>query len=467
MITYTTKFPVDKKFDKCEFVKTVIEWNKGSLYDRINNIDWNENIYDCEWTQDNVSLSLQEIEKEQIVASRLRKEDEHGIWCTDFVLNNETNMLSVSVSLETTEFTTDFFPKYYPPYFVKMVIFKGFAGVDNGITVLNKEHEISECMSFFRKVADKTVIPELPVVYVTRTVSGDNPIDVNKLAFRLQGVAHVICEPEDKSGLKDLSEITDISDDMGGKIFIYYTSNNKKRRIFNQNGTIDESDYMEDKIVSDIYDYMNSKMRKPIDTWEGVTIEKLHIENKKLLSDRNEKEEENNSLYDIFGEQLEKMEESNIKLSNKVQYLTAELQGLRMKYYDNDRKPVLYSGHEKEFYTDEIKEIILDIISEYQKNCVKDSRRWHIISDLLECNDFKGLPLKRKEELKKTLKGYKTFNSSIKGVLETLGFEISEDGKHYKLTYYGDHRYRTTASKTSSDARTGINLSSIIGKMMF
>ena len=55
---------------------------------------------------------------------------------------------------------------------------------------------------------------------------------------------------------------------------------------------------------------------------------------------------------------LKKMEESNVKLSNEVQRLTAELQGLRMRYSDKDKSPVLYLGDEREFYTDEIKEIV-------------------------------------------------------------------------------------------------------------
>ncbi|WP_456082183.1 hypothetical protein [Leptotrichia sp.] len=55
----------------------------------------------------------------------------------------------------------------------------------------------------------------------------------------------------------------------------------------------------------------------------------------------------------------------------------------------------------------------------------------------------------------------------MKGLLETLGFEISDDGKHYKWTYYGDHRYVATAAKTCSDGRTGMDLSAIIEKLMF
>lgn len=467
MVVYTTKFPTNELLTKSEFVKKVIKWNQGSKYDKINDLIWDGKNFDCSWKQENINLVIQEIPEKEIIASRLKKEDEHGVWCTDFILDNINNMLSVSVSLEITEFTTDFFPIYYPPFFVKMILYGEYAGDDNGIMVLNKEHEISECKTFFKGIVDKTIISQLPVVYVARTNMGANPLDVNKLAFRLQGVAHVLCEPEEGTELEGFSDVLDSNDVRAGKIFIYYPSHNKKSRILNLTGSCQEANYLEDRVVNDVYNYMNSRMRNVIDTWDGVLNEKLHIENKKLLSNQRTIEEANDNLYDVFGEQLEKMEESNAWLSNEVQRLTVELQGLRMRYSDKDKNPVLYLGDEREFYTDEIKEIVLDIMSEYRKNCKEDSRRWHIISDLLESNGFKGLPEKRNKQLKDALKGYKNLNGSLKGLLETLGFEISDAGKHYKWTYYGDHRYVVTAAKTCSDGRAGMNLSSIIEKLMF
>ena len=467
MVTYTTKFPINNLLTKSEFIKMVIKWNQGSKYDKIDDLTWDESSFDYSWRQENILLSIQEIQEKNIIASRLRKEDEHGVWYTDFVLDNVNQMLSVSVSLETTEFTIDFFPSYYPPFFVKMILFGEFSGEDNGLKVLNREHSISECVSFFKGIVGRSIVPKLPVVYVARTNLGDNPLDVNKLAFRLQGVAHVICEPEEGIRLEGFSDVIDSNDARAGKIFIFYPSHNKKSRMLNLTGSSQEADYWEDRVVNDVYNYMNMRMRKAIDTWDGVLTEKLHIENKKLLSNQSAIMEENNSLYEVFGEQLEKMEASNVKLSNEVQRLTAELQGLRMRYSDKEKSPVLYLGDEREFYTDEIKEIVLDVMSEYLKNCKGDSRRWHIISDLLESNEFKGLPEKRKEQLKNALKGYRSLNGSLKGLLETMGFEISDDGKHYKWTYYGDHRYVATAAKTCSDGRAGMNLSSTIGKLMF
>lgn len=382
-------------------------------------------------------------------------------------MNNSKGSIAISVSLETTEFTTDFFPTYYPPFFVKMVLFGNYAGNDNGLKVMNKEHNVEEELDFFRDIVTKRITSELPVVFVTRTLEGENPLNVNQLAFRLQGVAHVICEPESGIQFEGLSDILDSMEAKAGKIFIFYPSHNKKSRIMNLTGSSKEADYLEDRIVNDVYNYMNSRMRSAIDIWDGVSTEKLHIINRELLNDHTAIEEENRNLYDIFGEQLEKMEESNVKLSNEVQRLTAELQGLRMRYSDKDKSPVLYLGEEKDLYTGEIKEIILEIMSEYQKSCKEDSRRWHIISDLVESNEFKGIPEKRRERLKNALRGYKSLNGSLKSLLETLGFEISDDGKHYKWTYYGDHRYVATVAKTCSDNRAGMNLSSIIDKTMF
>lgn len=73
--------------------------------------------------------------------------------------------------------------------------------------------------------------------------------------------------------------------------------------------------------MNDVYNYMNQRMRQSIDTWEGIETEKVHILNRRLLSDQTAVEEENRSLYEIFGEQLEKMEESNNKLSKEINVL--------------------------------------------------------------------------------------------------------------------------------------------------
>ena len=50
--------------------------------------------------------------------------------------------------------------------------------------------------------------------------------------------------------------------------------------------------------------------------------------------------------------------------------------------------------------------------------------------------------------------------------LASIGFELKEEGKHYKILYYGDERYWTAISKTPSDGRSGKNIAQTIIKTM-
>jgi hypothetical protein len=194
--------------------------------------------------------------------------------------------------------------------------------------------------------------------------------------------------------------------------------------------------------------------------------EQLHLRNIELLKSKEIVEEENDYLYEEFGDQLKKMEKTNAKQNNEIQRLTAEVQGLRIKFSDRSQIPIIVAGEETDFYEGEIKEIILEILEEYKKSCHEGSRRQHVIEDIFQCNEYKHLPEKKREILKKVLKGYRSLNGSLKNELEALGIEITSDGKHYKWSYFGDNRYVVTAAKISSDARSGMNLSAIMEKLM-
>ena len=462
MITYTTKFPVTDSLTKDEFVKTVIKWNQGSPHDKIEGVDWDGKSYSLKWEQDRISLEFQEVDTDGIIASRLRKEDEHGIWTTDFVLNTEKHYLSVSVAMVTTEFTTDFAPTFYPPYFVKLIVYCGYSGEDSSLHVSQKAHLASDCGELIKKVSDKEVKMSLPIVYVTRAKEAEIEFNIDNLAFRLQGVAHVIYEPDDYEQKLRL----DIDSENGyeNKAIIFYPSSWKQIDIIDC--AEKTMDYIEESIVNAVYSYMIQRVRKDVDTWDGILNEQLHLKNIELLKSKESVEEENDFLYEEFGEQLKKLEDTNARQNNEIQRLTAEVQGLRMKFANHSQTPIIFSGEETDLYEGEIREIVLEILEEYKKSCHDGSRRQHVIDDILQSNEYKHLPEKKREILKKALKGYRSLNGSLKGELEALGIEITSDGKHYKWSYFGDNRYVVTAAKTSSDGRSGMNLSATMEKLM-
>ena len=226
MITYTTQFPINDLLTKEAFIKNVIKWNQGSQHDKIDGVEWDGESHDLRWEQNEISLEFQEVDTDKIIASRLKKEDEHGIWTTDFVLNTEKKYLSVSVGLVTTEFTTDFAPTYYPPYFVKLIVYSGYSGEDFTLHVSQKAHRASECKELLQKVCKKEVRMSLPIVYITSLKESESDINVDDLAFRLQGVAHVIYESDDYEK-KICLDIND-GNDRESKAIIFYPSTQKK-----------------------------------------------------------------------------------------------------------------------------------------------------------------------------------------------------------------------------------------------
>ena len=79
---------------------------------------------------------------------------------------------------------------------------------------------------------------------------------------------------------------------------------------------------------------------------------------------------------------------------------------------------------------------------------------------------YEGVYEKREKIIKNIFKDYKTMSGVMRQELKDIGFEITDDGKHYRLTYYGDERYKTTVAKTGSDWREGKNIASNILKDM-
>lgn len=465
MITYSTQFPVKESFDKKTFVEFVIKWNQGSKYNKFENIEWDRESYSVQWEETGKKLIIDELAHKGVVASRLIRQDEHGLWKTDFILNYLQKYITIRVALETTDYTTDFYPTYYPPFFVKQIIYWEYSGIDATIPVGHDAYVLDKYKDSIDNIVKGDTVFALPVVLISKKEYGELPVDVSDLAFKLQGVAHVIYEGDDVS-LDLYSKQLDCEGSKGAAI-ILYPNKNMKRRVINLSGVSNENpEQIMTRIINFIYEYSNQVMRIDIDTWEGIQNEKLHFQNGALLSNRKILEKENEELYEIFEEQLSRTEAANQDLNKEIQRLTVENQALRMRLASKVQQPLIYMGDEVNFYEGEIREIILEILEEYLRNLKKDTRREHIVTDLLENNTYEHIPAKRREQIKTALKGYKSLGRSLRSLLESLGFVITDDGKHYKWTYFGDHRYSATMPKTSSDNRAGMNMASLIDNLM-
>ena len=112
---------------------------------------------------------------------------------------------------------------------------------------------------------------------------------------------------------------------------------------------------------------------------------------------------EADKILDSFEEDMLKLQEQVEQLSRANDALTSENYGLRSKINYDDRVPVVFFGDEEEFYSGEIKEMILDALEESLKAATPKTRRYDVLNDILENNAYEKIHEERETIIKKSV----------------------------------------------------------------
>ncbi|GHN19439.1 hypothetical protein ME796_18430 [Lactobacillus delbrueckii] len=299
---------------------------------------------------------------------------------------------------------------------------------------------------------------QLPVVYVSKTKRGQYPVDVNLLASKLKGVAHVLVQesPNYDEASKELNEHY-------GAVGGYYTNKAVKPKLFWYKDTAAQRKNMLESVIYAVMAYCNCHQVGGAYTWDGVlnAISRDRLESQR--EEREQAETEKEQVYSEFDDELKTLQEWIDILTQENEALRAENAGLHSKFGEMDKRPVLVMGDEEDLYPGEIKELVLSVLAdELERRVAKPSRRSEVFSDLIEKNDYQGVYRKKKAEIQRILKNYTIMDAKTRKALQDFGFRIEEDGNHSRLTYFGDDRYHTTVAKTPSDARAGKNIAHYI-----
>ena len=124
-------------------------------------------------------------------------------------------------------------------------------------------------------------------------------------------------------------------------------------------------------------------------------------------------------------------------------------------------------GAERDLFAGEVAEVILCALRDSSTRALEGSRQKHILSSVLAANPVTEERNRCRIALKELLRGSTSLDSRVRQGLEQLGFEISGDGKHYKLVFQGDERYTYSLAKSGSDWRGGLNAASNIARLLF
>ena len=469
MLIFSTRLPVKDTLTKGKFFELVIRWNQDSPHHRIDGIEW-DGGYRHRWGD---MKNMLEITEYNDVAAAHFVQSEHGVhWTTEFILHTERREIGIYLSREATENTVYFHKEFKPPYFLKLLMRENVLGSDGGLAISEYPQSFGAAADE-RKVLAQLCLEDdsafrLPVVYLTREWFIEHcVVDEGVLARRLCGVAHVLVE-SDKDVSRTLKDLCHGKNVYNGGMAVYFPSVSAAAKRFIPYDGMDVEKVMT-QMVRMIFRYMNQQKREPLDTWDGIQMMQMRRQTKQLLAEKRRIEEnrkqtskEKEQYWDKYVKAQKQVEE----LTKQNARLQSELAGLRARVDSMGENPLLYYGDEREFYQGEMLEFVRTALSEKLDRLPKEKDRHlrcaDVLQDLLNANESEEIQAQRQTELNRVLKGERTLTASIRITLIDMGFRITSEGKHHKLTYYNDDRYIVTMSKSGSDRRGGDNLISEI-----
>ncbi|MFS8898148.1 hypothetical protein NW817_03085 [Synechococcus sp. H65.1] len=138
--------------------------------------------------------------------------------------------------------------------------------------------------------------------------------------------------------------------------------------------------------------------------------------------------------------------------------------------YEPSEIDIVLKITEKEFYPQEAKSFILEILREKINNVHEGSRVQHILRNLVENNEAnEGDDHRRRirESVDSLSSDYNGWSDYYRKRLEELGFEVIAEDNHVRICFHGDRRYQISLSKTPSDREAGHSISRDIRNTIF
>lgn len=502
MLLFSTILPIKKIMKKNDFVRLVIKWNQQSRHggNVIQGMKWNGE-QNARYGDEKLWLEIEEYRDGNIIAIRYEKQEPDGsVWDTDFVMNFNEWKLAIRLDRSYTQDASSASPAFSTPNFISLLIGRGYVEDDHDLPVLYTPIAVDkESLGLIAGIINRERKYGLPVVYVSRTYCNEPPVNVEQLAERLKGIAHVLVQESNETNSK-LREMCDDQNEFNGAIGIYLPNHGQGHRRYLYRRASGYDTVLMEKVIRSVMRYFNSLRIDTLYTWQGVNNtllqnrlsiqreeraaaeraqKRVEQEIQNILDGMDEKERsfkkqaleeakaEANKLLDSFEDEMRKMTAQIAALSKTNEALQQETQGLRAKLEAADSVPVLCMGEEEDLYQGEIKDLILTILSDALETTEEGSRRRDIIEDMIAANGYQKTSLERAGEVKRLLKDYTGMTGRLRQTFTDMGFEVTDDGKHYKLIYYGDGRYQTVLGKTPSDVRSGKNSAREIIKMVF
>ncbi len=177
--------------------------------------------------------------------------------------------------------------------------------------------------------------------------------------------------------------------------------------------------------------------------WSEIVSSK----NRKAIQVLKDNGSQSSELASLYEEENESLQDEVKELNQKIASYEARIRVL-MERTSMQGGVFLKIGNEYELFEGEVLEIIMSSIRKVLPTNYEGGRYHDVLSSISSANPCSTNLLERDKKLKQALVGYTKMTPKVRGVLNDVGFSISEEGKHYKITYHGDPRYTYILPKT-------------------
>lgn len=464
MLSFATEFPV-KDTDSRQFVAAVRKWISGSPHTKLT-AEHLSDIPDVgRWKVDAQNVSLEAIlandDHNEIASFRYSAVDGNIVWVTEATYSKTDDDDWVGIRTDRLANTPQVtLPPAKKPLIVRTLLNDLGGGLDDEIYVSDRPHFLKEAdVRMAVRLLNADADNYLPIVYVSCPFSGQETIKPEPLARVLGGLAHVAVEPS-RSFSRSIQGDVGSRNAYGGRIGVYWPDGSVHRYYISD--TTPTEIAVRFAIVADIRaSHLN---RRPLDrcTWAKAeaSLARLAIDTLK-----NSGSQDVDEYVTAFDTEIKAKDEQLTQANDEIRRLKAQVRNNQGKSQAVDGAWI--SGKEQELRPHEFNEILKDALQIAASNAQQGSRRQHIIQAVADHIPESGALKEARDRLKDLLSQYTAMNGSIRKGLVDLGFDISEEGKHYKLTYMQDDRYVFVLPKSGSDWRGGLNSVSDISKRVF
>lgn len=469
MVPFSTEFPVTPHDNRAAFVAEVVAWIGGMQHQKVLS-----NVSQAELDGANVHIrspSGEELRMRELLSDNgwaaigIRHDlpdDQGRLWRTECVLKRgaaesaqdvvrlRTHCVATrpGVQLDT--------PK--KPYLIKALLKNNWGGQDHRLSVSDEPVWIEDNeagLTFAKAVTLGEAAKWLPIVYVSASRNSSCVLserDIEKLAFDLGGIAHVVVEPN-RAFSFPLRDETQGRNAYGGAIGLSVPGQGVVRRYY-LGWQIDDGKALAKAVIAAA---TSLRSQMPAIGWDWTELQEQAL--------RKQREREKESLTEAEWNQLHKQEIDNLR--EKIRELEQQLEQIRSERIISDDSefssknfisrigPEIYSGE----ISDRLRFAASATLS-FSEQIGLDKRSKAVLQRVVERLPPSPACFELSQDITRATKDPKRVATQLTSLLTRHGYYKKSDNKHIRLeaesSYVGLDAI--TLPKTPSENRGLTNL---------